>query len=246
MKRMTSTCAMLARGTRRLACTLAILPLSAALTVAAATEPKVPPAPPPSGPAIALLGPGVDYRAPELVGRLARDGEGDLIAWDFLDGDIRPFEAGGATGTERAKAIAARASDARLVIVKEKPGDPQAFGHMMTFVARTPARVIVWPDADPARPDWPILLEAVERFPEHLFLLPRPPGVTVAGLASLDAAVNVVTCLLAEQAATTDCLARTAAAAAELMTGTPQRSIAEIRSLIRAGTVGSPPDVPRR
>jgi hypothetical protein len=244
MNRMTSRCAILARGTVRLVCALALLPLIGSMTAASATEPRVPPAPTTAGVAIALLGPGVDYRAPELVGQLARDGEGDLIAWDFLDGDIRPFEVGGTTGTERAKAIAARAPDARLVIVKEMPGDPQAFGHMMTFVARTPARVIVWPDAAPARPDWAILLEAVKRFPDHLFLLPRPPGgagVKVAGLADLDAAVNVVTCPLADQAAVMDCLARAAAAATKVMTGTPQRSIAEIRNLIGAGIVRCPP-----
>jgi hypothetical protein len=240
MNRMTSRCSILARGMRRLACALALLPLIASLSVAGATEPRVPPAPAPVGVAIALLGPGVDYRAPELVGRLARDGEGDLIAWDFIDADIRPFETGGVTGTERAKALAASAPAACLVIVKEKPGDPQAFGHMMTFVARTPARIIVWPDAAPARPDWPILLEAVKRFPDHLFLLPRAPGTKVARLADLDAAANVVTCPPAEQAGTMDCLAAAAAAAAELMAGTQRRSIAEIRNLIRAGPAPRP------
>lgn len=240
MNQMTSRRAILARGTLRLVCALALLPLSGAMSVAAATEPRVPPAPAPAGVAIALLGPGVDYRAPELVGRLARDGEGDLIAWDFVDADIRPFKTGGVTGTERAKALAASAPAARLVIVKEKPGDPQAFGHMMAFVARTPARVIVWPDAAPARPDWPILLEAVKRFPDHLFLLPRPPGAKVSGLADLDAAANVVTCPPAEQVGTMDCLAAAAAAAAELMAGTPRRSIAEIRNLIRAGPAPRP------
>jgi hypothetical protein len=232
MNRMTSRCSILARGMRRLACALALLPLIASLSVAGATEPRVPPAPAPVGVAIALLGPGVDYRAPELVGRLARDGEGDLIAWDFIDADIRPFETGGVTGTERAKALAASAPAACLVIVKEKPGDPQAFGHMMTFVARTPARIIVWPDAAPARPDWPILLEAVK--------LPRAPGTKVARLADLDAAANVVTCPPAEQAGTMDCLAAAAAAAAELMAGTQRRSIAEIRNLIRAGSAPRP------
>jgi hypothetical protein len=237
MNRMTTRCAILARGTLRFVCTLALLPLIASLTAAAATEPRVPPAPAPVGVAIALLGPGVDYRAPELVGRLARDGEGDLIAWDFVDGDIRPFETGGVTGTERAKALAASAPAARLVIVKENPGDPQAFGHMMTFVTRTPARVIVWPDAAPARPDWPILLEAVKRFPDHLFLLPRPPG---AKAADLDAAGNVETCPTTEQGVTMDCLAAAAAAAAELMARPQRRSIAEIRNLIRAGPAPRP------
>ena len=153
------------RRTGRRAGPLATTVLLAGLALAGApsraAEPKVPPAPAPDGVAVAILGPGVDYRAPSLVRRLARDGEGDLISWDFADADNRPFEAPPAdAGTRFAQDLAAAAAGATLVIVRERPGDPQAFGHMMSFVAKTPARIVVWPSAAPDRPDWAILLEA--------------------------------------------------------------------------------------
>ena len=70
--------------------TVAMLMLSWPIGVLA-SEPKVPPGLDPGGVAIALLGDGVDYTKPELAKRLARDGEGDLIAWDFVDNAIRPY-----------------------------------------------------------------------------------------------------------------------------------------------------------
>lgn len=151
--------------------------LSAVLAAPAlASEPKEPPVPPgltaPGAVMVALLGPGIDYRLPEFKGRLARDGEGDLISWDFSDGDNKPFAEGG-VGTEVAKIMAGLAPQAQLVIVRERIGDRQAFGHMMTFVGNTPARIVVWLDGENVvRPDWSILAQAVERFHDHLFIIP--------------------------------------------------------------------------
>ncbi|MFY0614114.1 MAG: hypothetical protein JXQ99_21475 [Hyphomicrobiaceae bacterium] len=130
---------------------------------------------PPGGVAVALLGPGIDYRLPELKHRLARDGEGVLISWDFSDGDPAPFAETG-PGTEAAITLATLAPAAQLVIVKERLGDPQAFGHMMAFVSRTPTRIVVWQAADTNRPDWPILVEAIRRFGDRLFVIPAGDG----------------------------------------------------------------------
>lgn len=155
---------------------LALLAACAVGATAVAQEPPVPPGlSPPGGVGVALLGPGVDYRRPELVGRFARDGEGVLISWDFTDNDPAPFAEAG-PGTVAAMTLAALAPAAQLVIVKQRPGDAQAFGHMMTFVARTPTRIVVWLEADPTRPDWPILAEAVRRFGDRLFVLPAGDG----------------------------------------------------------------------
>ena len=147
--------------------------LALPLMQAEAKEPRVPTGRPPAGNVmVALLGSGVDYRHDRLHKRLARDGEGDLIAWDFADNDNRPFATG--PGTADAVLLADNAPAAPLVVVKEKPGDPKALGHMISFALRTPARIIVWPDADPSRPDWPILAEAVGRFRDRLFVVPGP------------------------------------------------------------------------
>ncbi|MEM9356841.1 MAG: hypothetical protein AAGB04_11555, partial [Pseudomonadota bacterium] len=111
-----------------------------------ASEPKVPPGLDPGGVAIALLGDGVDYTKPEIAKRLARDGEGDLIAWDFVDNDIRPYAKAGQSTLDAEYLITASAG-VSLVIVKEPAGNnAAAIGHMSTFVVRTPARIVAWPD----------------------------------------------------------------------------------------------------
>jgi len=139
----------------------------------AAKEPRVPPGLSPVGAiTIALLGPGIDYRMPSLKNQLARDGEGDLISWDLTDDDTRPFAPKDGPGTEAAQIVAGLAPKSQLMIVKERIGDPQSLGHMLTFVTKTPTRIIVWLDADPSRPDWPILAEAVKRFSDRLFIIP--------------------------------------------------------------------------
>ena len=153
-----------------------LLAIAAVGLQAAAKEPPVPPGLSSLGSvAVALLGPGVDYRRPELVRRLARDGEGVLIGWDFTDNDTAPFAEAG-SGTLAAITLANLAPTAQLVIVKERPGDAQAFGHMMTFVSRTPTQIVVWLDADPNRPDWPILVQAIARFGDRLFIVPAGHG----------------------------------------------------------------------
>ena len=61
-----------------------------AIVGSAAAQPKKPKLPPgldPGGVAIVLLTTGIDYTKPELAVRLARDGEGELIGWDAVDGD---------------------------------------------------------------------------------------------------------------------------------------------------------------
>ena len=77
-------------------CLLIAAPVIAAYSVpAAAQEPHVPPGTSNvSNVTVALLGPGIDYRLPELQKNLARDGEGDLIGWDFADSDNKPFADG--------------------------------------------------------------------------------------------------------------------------------------------------------
>ncbi len=212
-----------------------------------ASEPKVPPAPAPDGIAVAILGPGVDYRVPALRDRLARDGEGDLISWDFADGDIRPFEdALAGRGTPYALAVLNAHAAATLVFVRERLGDPQAFGHMMSFVAKTPARIVMWPDARPTRPDWPILSEAVRRFKDHLFIIPRVKGLRPEAFAPLAASANVVLVDLEPVPATgapgpiATSLAVAAGMAAERLSGDHLRPVAQIATDIRTQMMAQP------
>ncbi|MEQ1717152.1 MAG: S8 family serine peptidase [Hyphomicrobium sp.] len=105
----------------------------------------------PGGIAVALIGPGVDYTRVELASRLARDGEGELIGWDFIDNDRRPFkanddlEAMGYTdrGTAMALTLHKRAKTARIAPVRIEPGEEESVQKGVGMAAMTPAKVAV-------------------------------------------------------------------------------------------------------
>ena len=61
--------------------------------LANAADPKVPPEQDPGGPALALIDSGIDYTSGRIAHRLARDGEGEIIGWDFVDNDRTPYAA---------------------------------------------------------------------------------------------------------------------------------------------------------
>ena len=84
---------------------------------------------------------GLDYTHPDIAARLARDGEGGLIGWDFMDDDNRPFAAKPAQaageaseGTELARLLLAVYARARLVPVRINPDDPVSVAEAVAFV----------------------------------------------------------------------------------------------------------------
>lgn len=119
-------------------------------------KPKPPPGRDPGGVAVAVIGAGVDYRRPDLARRLARDGEGEVIGLDIVDGDSwafeRPLRANDPSpplrlplhaGSATAALVLDEAPAARLIAVRAPDGDATAAARAMAFVAQTPARVIV-------------------------------------------------------------------------------------------------------
>ncbi len=68
---------------------LAALTLIVSLPALAA-DPKVPTGLDPGGTAIGLVTTGIDYTDPEIAARLARDGEGEAIGMDLVDGERLP------------------------------------------------------------------------------------------------------------------------------------------------------------
>lgn len=129
-----------------LSCLLALLPLSA---LAADKDPPVPPDRDPGGVAVAIIGPGLDYTLPQISEHLARDGEGEIIGWDFVDNDRRPFkvpddlEAMKYThrGTAMARILLKRAPRARLEPVRIATGEPASVQKGLAFAAQTPALI---------------------------------------------------------------------------------------------------------
>ncbi len=108
--------------------------------VTLAADPKVPPGRDPGGVAIAIVGQGLDYRRPELVSRVARDGEGELIGWDFADNDARPFAS--PAGDDRlADIVLAEGPGTRLVVARVAAGRDDQIAMALRFTADTPARL---------------------------------------------------------------------------------------------------------
>ncbi|PPD29500.1 MAG: hypothetical protein CTY20_06275 [Hyphomicrobium sp.] len=174
--------------------------LNSAPSVLASEDPKVPSGRDPSGIPVAIIGPGIDYLAPEVSSRLARDGEGDIIGWDFIDGDLRPYEApetctprsgcdaATASGSRASQLFLAEADRSRLIVLRTKDGDRGQFASAVAFASKSPARIIPTfaADATGAGPDWDMLIQAARRFSNLLFIVPAyGPAITIPGFESM-------------------------------------------------------------
>ncbi|MGE3230861.1 MAG: hypothetical protein AB7J30_15635 [Hyphomicrobium sp.] len=137
-----------------------------------AEDPKLAPGRDPGGEAVAVLADGFDYLRPELAATLARDGEGEAIAWDAVDGDHRPFARDG-TGAEAALACAA-GGGVRVVAVRVPMGDAASLAKGVGFAASTPARMVVVALAGEERSLLDVMAAAAQRFKAMLFVVSVP------------------------------------------------------------------------
>lgn len=162
---------MLARGWV-IALFLLIVPVEAA---ARSNEPRVPPGTDPGGVALALISAGIDYTLPHIASRLARDGEGELIGWDFADGDALPFAPSEGerpwNGSALASAILAEAPFARLIPVRIASDQPGSLVKALAFVAKTPARAVLVSVVEPGW-DRELFRVAVREFSNLLIVMP--------------------------------------------------------------------------
>lgn len=150
--------------------------------LAQARKPRVPPGLDPGGIAVAIATEtGIDYTRPEIATRLARDGEGELIGWDFATDDRLPHEPPGndnsQVGTPLARAVLAEAGAARLVPFRLKRGDVIALGRLVVFSARSPSRIVLLAAAGPDPAEWAAFAEAATHFKSLLIIVPAEPGI---------------------------------------------------------------------
>jgi hypothetical protein len=142
-----------------------------------ARKPKLPAGLDPGGVAIALFSTGIDYRAADIVARLARDGEGDLIGWDLVDRDNRPFngaaaETPPALGGDANALIRAMGQPGRRVVpVRIDMRDPVSLAKAASFVAQTPARIVVVPMWTANADEWATFGMAIKAYPDLLFVV---------------------------------------------------------------------------
>lgn len=150
---------------------------------AAEKKPPLPPGRDPGGVAVALLCTGIDYTLPEVARRLARDGEGEPVAWDLEDRDRKPFDKSkGGTAPERGgdgtliASLLLGSQAVRLVPVRVDASDPVSLARAIAFVAQTPARVAVLAMWGTSRADWEPFRQAATRFKDVLILVPAGPS----------------------------------------------------------------------
>ncbi len=170
-------------------CALAV----AAEATARDKDPRVPPGRDPGGVAVALVSTGIDYTLPEVASRLARDGEGEVIGWDFADGDALPFDMGrgqtsaGGDATALARLVLAEAPGARLVPVRIGSEQSGSLARAVAFVGQTPARIALLTAGGSGREDWELFRQAAQHFRQLLVVVAtdetaRPLVTAAAGL----------------------------------------------------------------
>ncbi|MDX2259514.1 MAG: hypothetical protein NW205_11430 [Hyphomicrobiaceae bacterium] len=174
--------------------TLASLLLSAGATLAQAADPRAPAGLDPGGTAIAIITSGVDHREPEIASRLARDGEGEPIALDLIDGDVNAFApADAGPGTRLAREMLAAYRHSRLIVVRADADNPAHVARAVMFLARTPARIAFVAAVSEAGALQPVLTAIDKDIPQLLVVVPAAaaglgpgaaPGILTAAPAA--------------------------------------------------------------
>ena len=154
---------------------------AAAATAVAAPKPKVPAGLDPGGVTVAVIGVGVDYRSPNIARSLARDGEGEIVGWDFVDNDRRPFaaSAAGYEGTGLVEKLS-EIRWLRLVPLRITPESQPALATATGYAARSGARIVILDPIVASPATFAVIAAATARFPQVAFVaaLPRAFSVT--------------------------------------------------------------------
>jgi hypothetical protein len=160
-----------------------------------AQDPRLPAGKDPGGTAVVLMTRGIDYTRPEIAKLLARDGEGELIGWDFIDNDNRPFVKGDNTMADVALAqVLGSAGGIRIIPVRIDPGDSVSLARALVFAAKTPARVVVVPFSNSDRDHWETFGTSLKHLPGLMVIVPatEAQGTAQSFPAALGLASGVV------------------------------------------------------
>jgi hypothetical protein len=141
-------------------------------------KPRVPPGRHPGGVMVAIATPiGLDYTHPQIAPRLARDGEGELIGWDFQSNDRLPYAPlpaapDGRDPTSLAAIVLREAGATSLVPVRTPKPSLMDAPRTLVFLAQTPARIVLCLDAGGRRADWETFAAAASHFKQLLIVVP--------------------------------------------------------------------------
>lgn len=147
---------------------------------------KVAPGEDPGGTAVAVIAQPFALDDAKLKARLAHDGEGVAIGWDF-SGEV-PDVIAAPNATPQNKVIPpagesdhlpaaiatvlAESDHLRLIPVFMTLNAPETIGKAIAFTARTPARIVVMPHVNSNKEGWVIFQAAALHFDKLLFVVP--------------------------------------------------------------------------
>lgn len=152
------------------------------LTTERAREPLEAPVPPgsdPGGVTVAVVDSGVNYTIPAIAERLARDGAGRSLGYDYWDMDPRPFD--GDTrrslffpirhGTRVAGILIAEAPAVRLLPYRYPRPDMGRLADLVADAAAKGARIVAMPLGSNERDQWQAFAAAARQQPGMLFVI---------------------------------------------------------------------------
>lgn len=139
----------------------------------------VPAAPDPGGVAVAQVDSGVNYLLPGIASRLARDGDGAALGYDWWDMDPRPFDQNPSRsaffpqrhGTRTANLLLEEAPFARLIPYRYPRPDMSRMASVVEAAAKAGARIVVLAMGSNDRAEWEAYAQAVRQHPELLFIV---------------------------------------------------------------------------
>jgi hypothetical protein len=135
---------------------------------AAPADPPVPPGRDPGGRAVALIGGGIDYTRANIAQMLARDGEGEIIGYDFIDDDRRPYASSGDTLT--AELLLQEGQAATLIVLRANLAATVAAGRAIRYSAESPSRITLFAEPLSNVDHAALVTAAASRFTEQLFV----------------------------------------------------------------------------
>ncbi len=156
--------------------------IAADLTTRLGAEPLDPPLPDgvdPGGVTVALVDSGIAYDLPGLKERLARDGSGRMLGYDYWDMDPYPYDLDTAAspffprrhGTTVASVLVEEAPQVRLIPYRYPRPDMNRFADLIEAAGKAGASIVAMPMGSRDPDDWTAFLAAARQRPHMLFVV---------------------------------------------------------------------------
>lgn len=142
-------------------------------------NPPVPEGQDQGGVRVALFDSGLAYDLELFAQRLARDGDGRALGYDFAEEDVQPYDGNTARspffpirhGTPVASILAREAPGAALIPYRFDPDDMTDMARIVEAAAEAGAKIISMPMGSNDSDDWEAFAAAAQERPELLFIV---------------------------------------------------------------------------